>query len=158
MEIGTRGVGDYNGFDAAEGTLPCHRSSSWWQSGIHGSPRARPARELLAVERQARSSMCLLRSRGTSSPWLPLRSISALTQEGVVLARGTVDDVDLRVRAAKSPEGELLRYRAALSRAGLDEQRAMAEWALTRRACAAMWGSARAATAKCGPTSTACRR
>ena len=57
---------------------------------------------------------------------------------------GTVDDVALRVRAAKSPEAELLRARAALSRDLLEEQHVVAELTAARQGLAATWGSSRA--------------
>ncbi|MEQ1800820.1 MAG: TolC family protein [Gammaproteobacteria bacterium] len=138
------GTGDYNGFDAAEGTFALSQVIELGGKRDSRSAAARSGRELLSIERQAAQLDVLAEVTRRFIAVAAAQEQLALAQEGVALARGTADDVGLRVRAAKSPEAELLRSRAALSRAGLGEQRAAAELGAARQKLAAMWGSPRA--------------
>jgi cobalt-zinc-cadmium efflux system outer membrane protein len=137
------GSGDYNSVDAAEGTFVLSQVIELGGKRGSRSAAAQSGRELLAVEQQAAQLDVLAEVTRRFIAVAAAQEQFALAKEGVVLARGTVDDVGRRVRAAKSPEGELLRSRAALSRAGLEEQRAAADLVASRQRLAAMWGSTR---------------
>lgn len=65
---------------------------------------------------------------------------SRLTQRATTLAQRTLQAVDARVRAAKSPDVELHRARIALLRAQMDEEHAEHELLAARTKLAAMWG------------------
>lgn len=67
-----------------------------------------------------------------------------LTRRATELATQTVKAVEVRVRAAKSPEVEMLRAKTALARAGIEEEHAEHELATSRRKLAAMWGDTEA--------------
>lgn len=138
------GTGDFNGVEAAEGTLALSRVIELGGKRDARSAAARSARQLLSVEQQAAQLDVLAEVTRRFVAVAAAQEQRALAQEGVGLARETVDDVARRVRAAKSPEAELLRSRAALSRAVLTEQRAAAELGAARQGLAATWGSARA--------------
>jgi cobalt-zinc-cadmium efflux system outer membrane protein len=137
------GSGDYNSFDDAERTFALSRVIELGGKRDARGAAAQSGRELLAVERQAAQLDVLAEVTRRFIAVAAAQEQLALAQEGVVLARGTVEDVGRRVRAAKSPEGELLRSRAALSRAGLGEQRAASDLGAARQRLAATWGSAR---------------
>ncbi|MGH8458403.1 MAG: TolC family protein, partial [Nevskiales bacterium] len=68
----------------------------------------------------------------------------ALTRRATELTRNTVAAVQRRVEAAKSPDVELYRARAALTRAEIDLRHAEHELLASRRKLAAMWGEAEA--------------
>ncbi len=63
-----------------------------------------------------------------------------LTRGATVLVQTTVDGVTRRVQAGKSPEVELIRARAALTRAQIDQRHAEHELLASRTKLAAMWG------------------
>ncbi|MGC4028748.1 MAG: TolC family protein [Steroidobacteraceae bacterium] len=63
-----------------------------------------------------------------------------LAGTAVQLAQDTVNEVQRRVRAARSPEVELARARIALSRARVEQEHAEHELLSARRRLAAMWG------------------
>ncbi len=138
------GTGDFNGFDAAEGTFALSQVIELGGKREARSAAARSGRELLAVEQQAAQLDVLAEVTRRFIAVAAAQERLAVAEEGVALASGTVDDVSRRVRAGKTPEGELLRSRAALGRARLDEQRAVAVLGAARQALAATWGSARA--------------
>lgn len=137
------GSGDYNSFDAAEGTFALSQVIELGGKRDARGAAAQSGRELLAVERQAAQLDVLAEVTRRFIAVAAAQEQLVLAKEGMVLARGTVDDVGRRVRAAKSPEGELLRSRAALSRAGLEEQRAASDLGAARQRLAATWGTAR---------------
>lgn len=64
----------------------------------------------------------------------------ALTRSATALVQTTVEGVTRRVQAGKSPEVELIRARAALTRARIDQQHAEHELTSSRTRLAAMWG------------------
>ncbi len=138
------GSGDYRGVDAAEGTFALSRVIELGgKRGARGAA-ARSGRELLAVQQQAAQLDVLAEVTRRFIAVAAAQEQLAVTREGVLLASGTVDDVGRRVQAGKSPDGELLRSRAALGRAALDEQRAGAVLGAARQRLAATWGSNRA--------------
>lgn len=63
-----------------------------------------------------------------------------LTRRATGLTRATVEAVERRVQAAKSPDLELYRARAALTRAEIELRHAEHELLASRRKLAAMWG------------------
>lgn len=64
----------------------------------------------------------------------------ALTRRATELTRATVEAVERRVQAARSPDLELYRARAALTRAEIDLRHSEHELLASRRKLAAMWG------------------
>ncbi|MBL8201069.1 MAG: TolC family protein [Chromatiales bacterium] len=137
------GSGDFGGLDAAEGTFALSQVIELGGKRDARGAAAQSGRELLAVERQVAQLDVLAEVTRRFVAVAAAQEQLALAREGATLARGTVDDVALRVRAAKSPEAELLRSRAALSRDLLEVQRAEAELGAARQALSATWGSAR---------------
>lgn len=138
------GSGDFGGLDAAEGTFALSQVIELGGKRDARSAAAQSGLELLAVERQVAQLDVLAEVTRRFVAVAAAQETLLLARDGLVLARGTVEDVALRVRAAKSPEAELLRARAALSRDVLEEQRAAAELGAARQALAAAWGSSRA--------------
>lgn len=137
------GSGAYSGLDAAEATFALSQVIELGDKRQLRGAVARSGREMLAVDRQAAQLDVLAEVTRRFIAVAAAQEQLALTQTATALARGTVDDVSLRVRAAKSPEGELLRSRAASSRAELGEQRATAQLGAARQRLAAMWASSR---------------
>jgi cobalt-zinc-cadmium efflux system outer membrane protein len=64
-----------------------------------------------------------------------------LTELATELARKTLDEVERRVQAARSPVAEGHRSRIALARAELEQEHAEHELLTSRRKLAAMWGA-----------------
>ena len=137
------GSGEFSGLDAAEATLALSQVIELGDKRQLRRTVAQSAREVLSVERQAAQLDVLAEVTRRFIGVAVAQEQLALNQAATTLAKGTVDDVALRVRAAKSPEGELLRSRAAFSRAGIEEQRAMAQLSAARQRLAATWGSSR---------------
>ena len=143
------GSGAYSGLDAAEATFALSQVIELGDKRQLRGAVARSGREMLAVDRQAAQLDVLAEVTRRFIAVAAAQEQLALTQTATALARGTVDDVSLRVRAAKSPEGELLRSRAASSRAELGEQRATAQLGAARQRLAAMWASGRPDYGRC---------
>ena len=137
------GSGEYRGLDAAEATIALSQVIELGDKRQLRRAAAQSGREMLSVERQAAQLDVLAEVTRRCIAVAAAQEQLVLAQQGTTLAKSTVDDVALRVRAAKSPEGELLRSRAAFSRSGIDEQRAMADLRAARQRLAAMWASAR---------------
>lgn len=138
------GSGDFSGLDAAEGTFALSQVLELGGKRDARGAAARSGLELLAVERQVAQLDVLAEVTRRFVAAAAAGETLLLARDGVALGRATVDDVERRVRAAKSPEAELLRARAALSRELLEEERAAAELRAARQALAATWGSSRA--------------
>ena len=138
------GSGGFNGVDAVEATFALSQVIELGDKRQLRGDAARSSRDFLSVERQAAQLDVLAEVTRRFIAVAAAEEQLALTQQGTALAKGLVDDVARKVRAAKSPEGELLRARAAFSRAGLEEQRATALLSAARQSLAAQWGSTRA--------------
>jgi outer membrane protein, heavy metal efflux system len=138
------GSGEFGGLDAAEATLALSQVIELGDKRQRRGDAARSGREFLSVERQAAQLDVLADVTRRFIVVAAAEEHLALTRQATTLAKGIVDDVTRKVRAAKSPEGELLRARAAFSRAGLEEQRAIAQLRAARQGLAAQWGSTRA--------------
>ncbi len=138
------GSGDFNGVDAVEATFALSQVIELGDKRQLRGDAARSSRDFLSIERQAAQLDVLAEVTRRFIAVAAAEEQLALTQQGTTLAKGLVDDVAGKVRAAKSPEVELLRARAAFSRAGLEEQRATALLSAARQALAAQWGSTRA--------------
>jgi len=138
------GSGEFSGLDAAEATIALSQVIELGGKRASRGAAAQAGLELIAVERQAAQLDVLAEVSRRFLAVAAAEEQAGLAREGVALARAAADDVARRVRAARSPEAELLRARAALSRAGLDEQRAAAALGGQRQRLAAMWGSPRA--------------
>jgi len=137
------GSGEFRGLDAAEATFALSQVIELGDKRRLRSAVAQSGRDVLSVERQAAQLDVLAEVTRRFIAVAAAQEQLALNQAATTLAKGTVADVALRVQAAKSPEGELLRSRAAFSRAGLEEQRATAQLGVARQGLAAMWGSSR---------------
>ncbi len=137
------GSGDFNGLDAVEATFALSQVIELGDKRQLRGDAARSGRDFLSVERQAAQLDVLAEVTRRFIAVAAAEEQLALTRQATTLAKGIVDDVTRKVRAAKSPEGELLRARAAFSRAGLEEQRATAQLSAARQGLAAQWGSTR---------------
>jgi cobalt-zinc-cadmium efflux system outer membrane protein len=137
------GSGEFGGLDAAEATVALSQVIELGDKRQLRRDAARSGRDLLSVERQAAQLDVLAEVTRRFIAVAAAEEQLALAHEATTLATGIVDNVTRKVRAAKSPEGELLRARAAFSRAGLEEQRAIAHLGAARQALAAQWGSTR---------------
>lgn len=137
------GSGEYRGLDAAEATFALSQVIELGDKRQLRSAVAQSGRDVLSTERQAAQLDVLAEVTRRFIAVAVAQEQLALNQAATTLAKATVDDVALRVRAAKSPEGELLRSRAAFSRAGIEEQRATAQLRAARQRLAATWGSSR---------------
>ncbi len=138
------GSGDYNSFDAAESTFALSQVIELGGKRTARRAAAQSGRQLLAVEQQVAQLDVLAEVTRRFVGVAAAEEELVLARERVGLARDTVDGVALRVRAAKAPEAELLRSRAALTRDLLAEQRAAAALKAARQGLAATWGTSRA--------------
>jgi len=137
------GSGEFNGFDRAEATFALSQVVELGDKRRLRSAAADSGREVLSVERQAAQLDVLAEVTRRFIAVAAAQEQVELARQAMKLAQGTVDDVTRRVRAARSPEAELLRSRAAFSRASLDERRALAALGAARQSLAAQWASAR---------------
>lgn len=137
------GSGEFDGLDAAEATFVLSQVIELGDKRRLRSTAAESGRGVLSVERQAAQLDVLAEVTRRFIAVAAAQEQVELARQATMLAQGTVEDVTRRVRAARSPEAELLRSRAALSRASLDERRALAELGAARQNLAAQWGSPR---------------
>lgn len=137
------GSGDFQELDAAEGTLALSQVIELGGKRDARSAAARSGRELLSIEQQAAQLDVLAEVTRRFVAVAAAQEKLALAREGAELALGTVDDVSRRVRAARSPEAELLRSRATRSRSELEVRREEAALGVARQGLAATWGSGR---------------
>lgn len=138
------GSGNFNGLNAVEATFALSHVIELGDKRQLRGDAARSSRDFVSSERQAAQLDVLAEVTRRFIAVAAAGEQLALTEEATTLAKGTLDDVTRKVRAAKSPEGELLRARAAFSRSGLEEQRAIAQLSAARQGLAAQWGGTRA--------------
>jgi cobalt-zinc-cadmium efflux system outer membrane protein len=135
------GSGAYSGADAAEITLALSQVIELGGKRDLRAAAARSGRELVTVEQQAAQLDVLAEVSRRFIAVAAAEERRRLADEGTALAQATVDDVARRVRAAKSPEAELLRARTALARADLAGRQAESRLSAARQALAATWGA-----------------
>lgn len=102
---------------------------------------ARLARDAVLVERQVAQLDVLAELARRFIHVAADQQHLVLTRLATQLAGDTVDEVERRVRAARTPEVELARARIALARARVEEEHAEHELLTSRRKLAAMWGA-----------------
>lgn len=134
------GTGETRSVDAAEATLSLSQVIELGDKRGLRASAAMLGRESLAVEQQAAQLDVLAE---VTRRFIHVASDQAqldLTRNATDLVRRTVDGVSRRVQAGKSPDVELIRARAALTRAEIDQRHAEHEIAASRAKLAAMWG------------------
>ena len=134
------GNGDTRGVDAAEATLSLSQVIELGDKRGRRVSAAMLGRDSLAIEQQAAQLDVLAE---VTRRFIHVASDQAqldLTRNATSLVQTTVEGVTRRVQAGKSPEVELIRARAALSRAQIDQRHAEHELVASREKLAAMWG------------------
>jgi cobalt-zinc-cadmium efflux system outer membrane protein len=135
------GSGEFDGLDSAEATFALSRVVELGDKRRLRTAAAVAGRDLLSIEGQAAQLDVLAEVARRFIHVAALQEQLELTQNATELARQTVTDVERRVRAARSPEAELLRAQAALATAEIDERHAQQQLAVGRRQLAATWGA-----------------
>jgi cobalt-zinc-cadmium efflux system outer membrane protein len=135
------GSGDLSGADAAETTLALSQVIELGDKRALRAEAAEASRAVVAVERQAAQLDAVAAVTRRFIRVVALQEQQALMAEATRLAQRTAVDVERRVSAARSPEAELLRARAAVAEAGLAEARLAGQLAVARRQLAAEWGA-----------------
>ena len=138
------GTGELDGFSAAQTTLSI---SQLIERGGVADRRVDAARaEIDQIDTQARIAQLDLRAE-VARRFVHVLSDQGqlgITQEATRLAQSTLDEVQRRVQAARSPLAELSRAKVSLERAQLDEEHAEHELLSSRRHLAAATGSVEA--------------
>lgn len=135
------GSGELNGLDAAEATFALSRVVELGDKRRLRTASAEAGRDLVSIERQAAQLDVLAEVARRFIHVAALQEQLELMVSASGLASQTVEDVERRVRAARSPEAELLRAQAALATAELDERHARQQLLVGRRQLAATWGA-----------------
>jgi cobalt-zinc-cadmium efflux system outer membrane protein len=135
------GSGAFDGMDEAEATFALSSVIELGDKRRLRTAAAEAGRDLLSLEHQAAQLDVLAEVARRFIHVAALQEQLELMVSATALARETVTDVERRVRAARSPEAELLRAQAALATAELDERHAQQQLAVGRRQLAATWGA-----------------
>jgi outer membrane protein, heavy metal efflux system len=134
------GTGRTRGLDAAEATFAL---SQVFEIGDQRTRRVEVGREAgsaLQVEREiAQLEVAAEVSRRFIHVAADQKQLE-LTVLATSLARTTLEEVERRVKVARSPEAELHRARITLARAEVEQEHAEHELLTSRRKLAAMWG------------------
>ena len=136
------GSGDTRGFDAAETTFALSRVVELGDKRGSRTAAAEAGLELVSIERQAAQLDVVAEVARRFVQVAALQEYRQLAADATGQVRSTVTDVERRVAAARSPEAELLRARAALATAEIDERRASQQLLIGRRLLAATWNAA----------------
>ena len=139
------GSGETRGVDAAEATFSLSQIVELGNKRDRRVSAATLAREGMGVEQQAAQLDVLAE---VTRRFIHVASDQAqldLTRRGAQLTQTTVEGVTRRVQAGRSPDVELIRAQAALTRAHIDQRHAEHELLASRRKLAAMWGEPEAA-------------
>lgn len=134
------GSGEFDGLDSAEATFALSRVVELGDKRRLRTAAAEAGRDLLSLERQAAQLDVLAEVARRFIHVAALQEQLKLTRSATGFARQTVTDVERRVRAARSPEAELLRAQAALATADINERHAQQQLVVARRQLAATWG------------------
>ncbi len=135
------GSGDFAGADAAETTFALAQIIELGGKRAARMTAAQFGRDVIGVEQQAAQLDVLAEVTRRFIHVAADQEQIVMTRAATELAQQTVDAVDMRVKAAKSPTAELSRARIALARAQVDEEHAEHELLTSRRKLAAMWGA-----------------
>ncbi|MDQ1304044.1 MAG: outer membrane protein heavy metal efflux system, partial [Pseudomonadota bacterium] len=135
------GSGEFDDLDEAEATFALSSVVELGDKRRLRTAAAEAGRDLLSVERQAAQLDLVADVARRFIHVAALQAQLELMVSATALARATVTDVERRVRAARSPDAELLRAQAALATAELDERHAQQQLAVGRRQLAATWGA-----------------
>jgi outer membrane protein, heavy metal efflux system len=138
------GTGRLSGANALEATLTLSQVIELGDKRAFRINAAKAGRSLVTTEQQTLELDIVAEVARRFIHVVSDQAQLELTRRATTLASNTVKAVELRVKAAKSPEVELARARIALVRAGIDEEHAEHELATTRRKLAAMWGETEA--------------
>ncbi|MCC6201602.1 MAG: TolC family protein [Gammaproteobacteria bacterium] len=138
------GTGDVQGIDSAEYTVALSQVIELGNKRGARVAVAEIGRQVIDVERQAAQLDVLAEVTRRFIHVAADQEQIALTRRATELARTTVTAVERRVQAATSPDLELYRARAALSRAEIELGHAEHEVQSSRRKLAAMWGDSAA--------------
>jgi cobalt-zinc-cadmium efflux system outer membrane protein len=98
-------------------------------------------RDLVGIERQAQQLDVLAEVARRFISVVAAQERRVFAQSARELTQRTLDAINARVQAARSPEAERSRARIALTRALVEEQQAQSELRAARSALAALWGS-----------------
>ncbi|HXG28623.1 MAG TPA: TolC family protein [Nevskiales bacterium] len=134
------GSGETKGFDTAEATFALSQVIELGGKRSRRIAASQLGREALSVEQQAAQLDVLAEVTRRFVHVASDQEQLALTRRATELTRTTVAAVQRRVEAAKSPDVELYRARASLTRAEIDLRHAEHELLASRRKLAAMWG------------------
>lgn len=135
------GTGRASGLSGAELTLGLSGIIDLGGQRERRVDAARLARDAVHVERQVAQLDVLAEVARRFIHVAADQQHLVLTRFATQLAGDTVNEVERRVRAARTPEVELARARIALSRARVEGEHAEHELLSSRRKLAAMWGA-----------------
>lgn len=136
------GTGAVSGFDAAEATFAISQVIELGDKRSRRIALARSGRDVIDVSRAAAQLDVVAEVGRRFIAVAHGQRQLEWAEQGVALARGTVDAAQRRVAAARSPEVELSRARVELVRAQLALREATQMLEARRRKLAAMWGDA----------------
>lgn len=138
---------NFAGSGAAKGTDSLETTLSLSQVIELGGKRALRAdsalrdRDLVSIERQAQQLDVLAEATRRFIALVAAQDRLTLASGTKQVAERTLEAIDARVRAARSPEAERSRARIALTRALIEEQQAQSEVRSARLVLSALWGS-----------------
>ncbi len=135
------GTGPVRKADSLESTLSLSQVIELGGKRALRTEFAERDRDALAVERQAQQLDVLADVTQRFIELVAAQDRLALAISTRELAQRTLDAINIRVQAARSPELERSRARIAFTRAQLEEQQAQSELRGVRQALAALWGS-----------------
>lgn len=134
------GTGRTRGVDGAEATFAL---SQVFEMGDQRARRVEVAREAISALEVERKIEQLDAAAEVSRRFIHVAADQKqleLTGLATSLAQATLEEVERRVKAARSPVAELHRARITLTRAEVDQEHAEHELLTSRRKLAAMWG------------------
>jgi len=135
------GTGAVKGVDALESTLSLSQVVELGGKRLLRTEAAERDRDAVTTERQAQQLDVLAEVTQRFVELIAAQDRLTLAISTRELAQRTLDAINARVQAARSPELERSRARIALTRAQLEEQQAQSELRGVRQAIAALWGS-----------------
>jgi cobalt-zinc-cadmium efflux system outer membrane protein len=137
------GGGELSDFDAAETTLALSKVVEFGDKRAGRTAVAEASRDVLVSEREIARLDTLAEVARRFIHVVAIQEKQKLATEATTIAQRTVVEVERRVRAARSPEADLFRARAALANAELDEREAARQLRVSRRRLSALWNSAK---------------
>lgn len=135
------GSGVARGTDALETTLSLSQVIELGSKRQYRTDVAALDREVVSIDLRAQQLDVLAEVTRRFIALIAAQDRVLLTKSTKELAQRTLDAIDARVQAARSPEAERSRARIALTRALVEEQQVQSELRSARLALAALWGS-----------------